>query len=370
MSESMVAGRELPLAAYHRRQGAVFAPAGPGIPGGDVAAPLHYGSVADEYAALRRGCGLLDRSSADRLELTGADRLRFLNAYLTCDVKSIAPGQGAYGFATSPQGRILADAVLLARQDRLWMELPAGAAAAMAQHLGKFIIADRVEIRPLEEMLPLTLIGPRAATALREALDEEAAGELPAEPWRHMRARVHGFEVTLQRRGRHGEDAWAVWVSTADAEAVIGKLADLPGVRLAGSAAAEILRVEAGIPRFGLDFGPQNFPQETGEEAAVSYTKGCYLGQEVVARIHYRGGVQKTLCGLVFSGTAGPPAAGTPLLYEGREAGGVGSAVESPALGLPAGLAILHRRAAAPGTRLDLAPGGAAEVRELPLVRP
>jgi folate-binding protein YgfZ len=366
----MVAGRELPLAAYHRRQGASFAPAGSGVPGGDVAAPLHYGSVADEYAALRRGCGLLDCSWVGRLELTGADRLRFLNAYLTCDVKSVGAGQGAYGFATSPQGRILADAVLLAQQDRLWVELPAGAEAAVAQHLGKFIIADRVEIRPLEEMLPLTLIGPCAASALREALDEEAAGELPAELWQHRRARLQGLEVTLQRRGRRGEEAWAVWVSTADAEALIGRLAELPGVRLAGSAAAEMVRVEAGIPRFGLDFGPQNFPQETGEEAAVSYTKGCYLGQEVVARIHYRGGVQKALRGLVFSGTDGPPAAGTPLLYEGREAGGIGSAVESPALGMPAGLAILHRRAAEPGTRLDLAFGGTAEVRELPLVRP
>ena len=132
-----------------------------------------------------------------------------------------------------------------------------------------------------------------------------------------------------------------------------------------GSEALEILRVEAGIPRFGRDFGPDNFPQETGADEAVSYTKGCYLGQEVVARIHYRGGVQKTLRGLVFEGTA--PAPGTPLLFEGREVGTVTTVVESIALGRPAGLAILHRRGAEPGTRLDLPEGSTAEVRDLPL---
>jgi folate-binding protein YgfZ len=318
--------------------------------------------LAQEYRALREGCGLTDLSWLGRLEILGADRLRFLNAYVTCDVKGLAPGEGAYGFFTSPQGRILSDVVVLAHEDRLWLQVSAGQEETIAGHLKKYILADRVEVRGLEDMMPLSLVGPRAAEALGEA-------ELPPPgDWRHLRSRVHGTEVELQRAGRLGVEAWTLWVSASIAGPLAEQLLGVPGVEPVGSEALEILRVEAGLPRFGRDFGPDNFPQETGaEEAAVSYTKGCYLGQEVVARIHYRGGVQKVLRGLVFEGGQAPRP-GTPLLFEGREAGVATTVVDSIALGRPVGLAILHRRAAAPGTRLELSEGGTAEVRELPLV--
>jgi folate-binding protein YgfZ len=130
--------------------------------------------------------------------------------------------------------------------------------------------------------------------------------------------------------------------------------------------AVEVVRVEAGAPRFGAEFGPDHFPQETGLEDAVSYTKGCYLGQEVIARIHYRGGVNRRLCGLEFGGA--PPLAGTELGFEGRPAGTIGTALWSPTLGRAVGLALLHRRAAATGTLLAVATGGVATVRDLPLV--
>jgi folate-binding protein YgfZ len=395
-------------------------------PGGPVV-PLRYVETAEEYRALRGGAGLVDRSSGGRLEIGGADRLRFLNAYVTCDVKALAPGAGAYGFATSPQGRILTDFSLLAFEDRLWLELPAGQARPLADHLRKFIIADRVEIRELAEMVPLALAGPGAQaalgaagtqksalgaavtqksalsaavtqksalsaavtqeSALSAALHQEsalgaAAAALPAAPYAHARLAVAGVELTAQRTPRLGEPGFILWVPADAVSAVSAALLALPGVVPVGYEALEMVRVEAGVPRFGRDFGggggggggsapgPLSFPQETGVEEAVSYTKGCYLGQEVVARIHYRGGVQKGLRGLVFPGAAPPP--GTPLLFEGREAGVATSVVASPALGLHAGLAILHRRAAAAGTRLDWTSGGAsgqAEVRDLPLAR-
>jgi folate-binding protein YgfZ len=315
--------------------------------------------TTEEYRALREGCGLA-RPRTGRLEILGADRLRFLNAYVTCDVKALQPGEGAYGFLTNPQGRILSDLVATAHGDRLWLQLPPGQEEAVTKHLGKYILADRVEIRPLEDMLPIILIGPRAAEALGGA-------ELPpAGDWRHLRSRVHGTEVALQRSGRLGAEAYTLWVSASVAGLLAERLLEGPGVTPAGFEALEILRTEAGIPRFGSDFGPENFPQETGAEEAVSYTKGCYLGQEVVARIHYRGGVQKGLRGLVFDAPA--PVPGAALLHDGREAGKAGTVVDSIALGSPAGLAILHRRAAEPGTRLEVQGGGMAEVRELPLV--
>jgi folate-binding protein YgfZ len=315
--------------------------------------------LAGQYRALREGCGLADRSWMDRVEIVGADRLRFLNAYVTCDVKALAPGEGAYGFLTNPQGRILSDLVAMAHADRLWLLLPPDQEEAVTKHLQKYILADRVEVRPLGDMQPITLIGPGAAAALGDA-------ELPPPgDWRHARSKVHGTEVALQRSGRLGAEAYTLWVSASIAGLLIERLLEEPGVTRVGFEALELLRTEAGIPSFGRDFGPENFPQETGaEEAAVSYTKGCYLGQEVVARIHYRGGVQKSLRGLVFDGA--PPAPGTPLLHDGREAGKTATAVHSIALGAPIGLAILHRRAAEPGTRLEIAEGGGAEVRELP----
>ncbi len=312
--------------------------------------------------------------------MIGPDRHRFLNAYVTCEVKGLAAGQGTYGFFTSAQGRILADVVVLAHADRFWLELPPGRLEPIAEHLRKYLIADRVEMRPLAGVLPLTLAGPGAAAGLGLAGAEIAPGfELPREPWAHARVVVSGVEVAVQRTERLGVPALTLWVPAAQVEPLRERL--LTGPALDGSRelvrpvpvgreALEVVRTEAGLPRFGQDFGPQNFPQETGAtEAAVSFTKGCYLGQEVVARIHYRGGVQKTLCGLVFDGPA-VPEPGTALLFEGREAGIVGTAVHSLALDRPIGLAILHRRAAAPGSRLELAGGGPAEVRALPLVDP
>ena len=319
--------------------------------------------IEDEYRALREGCAVIDRSGAGRLELLGKDRQRFINAYLTCDVKGLAPGGGAYGFVTSSQGRILSDVVVLAHEDRLWLELGPDQEEPIAEHLKKFILADRVEIRPLGDMLPLSLIGPRSAEILGAAVADLPEGLLEKD-WSHARRMVQGTEVTLQRGGPSVPWAYTLWVSASIAPQLIESLAQA-GVVEAGFEALEILRAEKGLPRFGRDYGAENFPQETGLEEAVSYTKGCYLGQEVVARIHYRGGVQKSLRGLVFEGE--PPAPGAALLVDGRESGTATTIVQSPALGRAAGLAILHRRAAAPGTRLEVAGGGTAEVRELPL---
>jgi folate-binding protein YgfZ len=350
------APKPLLLAKLHQKLSAV-----PGTVDGGVTAPLRYGSVAEEVRALRRECGLVDRSWTGRLELLGADRHRFLNAYVTCEVKGLPPGEGAYGFFTNPKGGILSDVVVLVHPDRLWLQLPPGQEAIISAHLRKYILADRVEVRTLEDMLPISLLGPRAAEVLGSELPE--AGD-----WRHVRTKVHGTEVALQRTGRLGAEAYTLWVPASIAGHLMEDLLALPGVVPVGFEALEVLRTEAGIARFGRDFGPENFPQETGaEDESVSYTKGCYLGQEVVARIHYRGGVQKTLRGLDF-GAGSAPAPGTALLFEGRESGTATTVVNSVALGWPIGLAILHRRAAEPGTRLETSAGETVEVRELPFV--
>jgi folate-binding protein YgfZ len=314
-------------------------------------------TTSEEIQALRQGCGLADLSSwTGRIEITGADRLRFLNAYVTCDVKSLAPGAGAYGFLTSNQGRILADLVVLALEDRLWLQVAEEARDAVIRHLQKYILADRVEVRALEDMQPFALVGPRAGEVLGNP-------DLPPGDGNHARVMVRGTEVELQRAGRFGAEAFVLWVSASIARHLEEDLEGDPAVTPVSFEALEVLRAESGIPRFGVDFGPENFPQETGFADAVSYTKGCYLGQEVVARIHYRGGVQKMLRGLLFDGPA--PAPGTPVLHDGREAGKATTVVDSPPFGRPIGLGILHKRVE-PGSRVELEGGGTAEVKELP----
>jgi aminomethyltransferase len=296
--------------------------------------------LPDQYQALKHGCALIDRSAQGRLELTGADRHRFLNAYVTCDVKGLAPGASCYGFFTSAQGRILADAVVFALAGRLWVEVPAGHEEALLRHLQKYILSDRVEVRVLAGRAPFALVGPASGAV-------EVEADLPV-------SRAHPF----------GVPGLTLWVPAAEAPQIKSRLLEDGRVVEAGLEALEVVRTEAGVPWFGRDFGPENFPQETGREDAVSYTKGCYLGQEVVARIHYRGGVQKILRRLAFQpGQA--PESGTTLLHEDRAAGVLGTVVDSPAYGHPIGLAILHQRAAEAGTRLRFA-GGEAVVLASP----
>ncbi len=310
-----------------------------------------------DLAALRDGVGFADLSSRGRLELIGADRLRFLHGLVSCDVKGLAAGSGSYGFFTTGQGKVLTDFVLLALEDRLWLDLPPGLDTEIAAHLAKYLIADRVEVKPLVDFRPLGLVGPGLEALMPELED------LPAGEWAHQRVEVGRVEVELGRHPRFGAPAAVAWVPTEQAERFVGVLAER-GARPVGFEAMEIVRIEAGLPRFGVDFGPENFPQETGQEAAaVSYTKGCYLGQEVVARIHYRGGVQRSLRGLRFAGEI--PERGAALTFDGREAGTVGSTARSPRFG-GIGLAVIHKRGAAPGSELTLPDGASAEVVELP----
>ncbi len=350
------------VAALHDRLGGRPAPAGA------PAAVAGYGDFEAEYGALRERAGLLDRWPVGRLRLTGEDRARFLQGLVTCDVRALEPGRGAYGFFTTVKGRILADAAILATGDAFLLELPPGAGPAIRDHLARYRIADRVEFEPADDLAPLTVAGPAAGEVLGEVL----AAAPPDEPWGSAEAELLGVPVRIVRQGHLGVEGYTLWAPAERAEELAAALLDRERDRLApaGHEAAEAVRIEAGVPRFGAEFDADHFPQETGlGEEAVNYTKGCYLGQEVVARIHYRGGVNRGLRGLRLTLAAGgAPAPGTALLHDGRPAGRLGSAVESPAAGGWIGLSVLHLRAGEPGTVLAIEGGGEAAVVALPFV--
>lgn len=335
---------------------------GDGESGVGVAAPAG-GAPPLGYRDLVSGCAVAAVPPASALELTGEDRARFLHGQITCDVKALGLGEGAYGFLLSPKGRVLADTVVSALADRLRVELPSGAEAAMAERLRRYVVADRVEIETRGGAeADLLVAGPAAAEALRPLL----GGSDSPGGWDHVQ--VSAGEAVLMARGelRVGVPAWRL---SGDRAAVDAAAADLrrAGVAEAGAKALEVVRVERGLPRSGVDYDERHFPQETGlEEWAVSYTKGCYIGQEVVARIHYRGRANHQLRGLEAAADAPVPPSGALADAAGEAAGTLTSAVWSPACGRAVGLAVLHRRWADPGTRLLAADGTEMEVVTLP----
>lgn len=328
--------------------------------------PGRYGDVAAEHRSLLEGRGFAERAWVELVELRGADRRRFLHGLITCDVQGLQTGRSAFGFLTSVQGRILAEVVVLAREDSLLLELPVATGAAIAAHLAKYVIADDVAVEPHPDLLPVALFG--AETQL-----EVGAAELAPGDWTVAPATLFEISVLADRRPVWGMQSLTLWVSAADAPAFFQRLLEsgrCVGLQPVGLAALDLRRVELGVPRFGRDFGADHFPQETGlGELAVSYTKGCYLGQEVIARIHYRGQVNRVLRGLRLGegarGVALPD--GTEVRLDARALGTLSSAVDSPLFG-PIALAIVHRRGADPGTRVEVAETGQAEVVSLPFV--
>lgn len=323
-----------------------------------MAVPLDYGSFEDEYRELSERVAWLDRGWRGRLELTGADRHRLLAGLTSCDVQGLETHHGVYGFFTGPQGKILADVWVLALEDRLWLELPAGTTTAIAEQINKYIIVDQVEVRPLTDWLPISLVGPGAREVLAPwttlpSENESALSHLPVE--------ILGTPVHCVCHRLAGLSAVTLWIPASSALAFMDELLAQTGLPAAGWRALEAHRIAAGIPAFGHDFTSEHFPQESGREAeGVSYTKGCYLGQEIVARIHYRGGVNRAMCRLRFEG--GVPDSGAILSSDGHEVGSVGSAVVLPGTGEVLGLGVIRRQGASPGTQLEVTGGGSAEV--------
>lgn len=316
-----------------------------------------FGDPAAEHRALTAACGLVDLGWLEGVRISGPDRHRFLNAYLTCDVAALEPGRGTYGFFTDGKGRVLADAAIAATPEDFHLLLPPGRSEPVVEQLSRFVLADRVDLeRPQREVLGV--VGPGAADVL-------GAAGLPAPATEWSGTVGEDESLFVQRLGHRGAPAWAVVCEPGRDGELAGRLLRAGAVP-AGWTALETLRVEAGEPRFGADFGPENLPQETGLEDAVSYTKGCYLGQEVVARLHYRGKPQRGLVGLEIEADR-PPEPGAELLLDGEQVGRLGSAAASLRWpGRILGLAVVHRKAGGPGTELAISSGGGATVHALP----
>ncbi len=298
-------------------------------------------SLELDHELLITGAALCEPAPASRLELIGPDRGRFFGGMVTAAVEGLAPGCGRFGLITDVRGRILASAAALALEDRLWLEIPTGRGRTIIEHLEKYIVTDQVEILPLCDMAAVRVAGPKSPEALADLGAPEAA-ELD-EPWSHARVGLLDHQVRLVREGHSAVPAFSLWQSSAIAPLLAEDLADAGMVRI-GAEATEALRIEHGHPLWGVDYDDSNLPQETGIEDAVDYEKGCYLGQEIVARIHYRGQPARRMCRLVFE-PGHVPAVGAGIEFDGRAAGTVTSVCRSPRDETAIGLALLPRRA-------------------------
>jgi len=313
----------------------------------ESAAPIE---LDGQYRLLRDGAGVVARAGRRLIELGGPDAAEFLQGQVTNDVEALAPGQGCYAALLDRKGRMQADMRVLRTPDGFLLETEAVAGDAVLRHLELYRVGREVEVEDRSEALVvLSVIGPAAAQV---ALAGPAGAEHEHREVALGGARCRAVATDL------GVD---LICAPEAADAVRGALA-ARGAEPVDEQAAEIVRVESGRPRFGREIGTTTIPEEAGlNERAVSFEKGCYIGQETVARLHYRGKPNRLLRGLRL---AGPAAAGEPIRLGERELGTIGTAVLSPAHG-PIALAVVRREAAA-GDSVLVGDGIEAEVVALP----
>jgi folate-binding protein YgfZ len=323
-----------------------------------------YGDVEAEYRAARQAVALHDATYREALRITGEDRVSFLHGMVTQEVKGLAAGAATYAAMITVKGAMVADARLLRREADLLLDLEPGMGAKVQEFLGKFLISEDAELHEATgELGVLRLLGPRTA----ELLGAVAGGPFaPLPPDATRTFTLAGQEVLVV--GRPGQEGVDLLVPRGGLEAVWKALVAAGGafgLKPLGWRAHEMLRVEAGVPRYGQDMVDTTIPLEANLTSAISYNKGCYIGQEVIARATFRGHMNRKLAGLLLGSTEAAP--GTELKKDGKKVGWVTSVVRSPLKGQTVALGYVHRDHLEPGTVLALGDGPAeATVATLP----
>ena len=330
---------------------------------------------AEQYRALREGVGVVERSDRGLLRFTGADRTAFLQGLLTNDVAALTPGTGCYAAFLTAQGRMIADMRVFELGDVLLIDLDAGQAASIRDRFDQMIFSEDAQVQDASgSTRQLGVYGPAASRAVSQALGGVAAAALDGLPL-HATTRVAlpAGEATIARSQEIGAEGFDLFVPAAEAAAVIDRLRAAGAIDV-GAETADVSRIEAGRPRFHVDMDEDTIPLEAGiEDRAISLTKGCYVGQEIIIRVLHRGHgrVAKRLAGLTFEPGASVPARGDAIKAGDRQVGSVTSAAFSPALGRPIALGYVHRDfadAATPLTVMSSASAQPAAVTALPFV--
>jgi folate-binding protein YgfZ len=360
-----IAVHESPLEETHKQLGAKM--------GEDGArrVPVSYGDTAAEYKIVREGgAGVIDLSSRGRIEVGGTEAVQFLNGLITNDVKTLEEGRWMRAAFPNVQGRLIAEArVLRLAGDKFLFDVEAATHTRILKTLERFTLAGDFRVRDLMDQLALvSLQGAQARSVVRTTLGEEAArmerGHILSVKWNDR-------TLHLIRASHTAEDGFDLFVNAADAVSLWAALCD-SGARPFGFDALEILRIEAGEPRYGVDMDETNVVLEAVSDDAVSFTKGCYVGQEIIARIHWRGHVAKKLAGLTFDGQGDAKRDDKIKTADGKEIGRLTSQAFSPRLNRQIALGYIKYDYLAPETPVRVSSGDAelaAHVTRIPFVR-
>jgi tRNA-modifying protein YgfZ len=335
----------------------------------------------EQYRALREAAGLVNRSNRGRLRLTGPDRRDYLQGLLTNDIAALSAGTGCYACLLTAQGRMISDMYIVETGEAIVMDLEAEVASRVGDHFEKFVFSEDVEVADVSSSLAqIGVFGPLApdvigrvfgvpeSVAAVSVTDLERLGALASRTitWR-------GVAVTVVGRDDLGERGFDLVVAAEHADTLARAVRDAGAVDV-DSSVAEVRRIEHGRPVFGKDMTEDTIPLEAGiEDRAISLTKGCYVGQEIIIRVLHRGHgrVARRLVGLTLPPGATVPAPGAAIRSGDREIGAVTSAALSPALGRPIALGYVHRDFVEAGTAVDVVVAEAswpAVVAHLPFV--
>lgn len=365
MSEAtqQIVNNQLPLHEIHVQLGATMKE------WDGVLVPVTYGDKLFEYAAVReRGAGLIDLSSGGRFQVSGAEAQQFLNGLITNDMKTLEENRWMPAAFPNVQGRLIASVRVSRLNDVYLIDTDGATREPVFQTIQRFTLAGDFHVKEVTDQTALLSVqGKQAAEIINQILGEPATripqhGLAQAE-WKQQK-------VTLWRASHTAEDGFDLCVDAGSARDLWESL-QTAGARPVGLEAFEILRIEAGHPRYGIDMDETSVVPEVLEDA-VSYTKGCYLGQEIIARIKYRGHVAKQLTGVTFDNLVDLDQNAKVISAEGKEIGRITSVTMSPHLGRTIALASIKYDYLGAGTEVIVSTGNGtltARVTELPFVR-
>lgn len=313
--------------------------------------PAHFGDVEREFRAITTGGGVYDLGSRAKVRATGEDRFRWLNGMVTNNVKDLKPGHGNYNFVLSAQGRVLGDLYIYNRGGELLLDTERSQLGPLLKVLNHFIIMDDVELTDISDQLTsIGLQGPQSEELLKKI------GVAPdcADPLVVCSVHWNGHSLAVTRMASPDFLTYEIWLKP-EAAAALWDALTAAGATPTGTEALEKFRVMAGVPRYGVDITERYLPQETSQEHALNFTKGCYIGQEIVERIRARGQVHRTLHG--FALDAEVPR-GSKIMVAGKELGEITSVarVRPPKTGGERVLALgyIRREAENPGTEVEV----------------
>ncbi|HZS47559.1 MAG TPA: aminomethyltransferase family protein [Blastocatellia bacterium] len=319
--------------------------------------PGNFGDCPLEYNAIRQATAMIDLSYRGRLEISGQDRIQFLQSISSNDIKAVNPGGGIENSFLTTMGKVVGYGRFYVNEESVFIDIDGDAIEATKAYLDKYLKLSRSEMKDVSEAIGhLSIQGPRA----RQLVKSLAGIDLPSEPLQHIRTEIAGNTAMIAKVSHTGEDGYDIFMDSDTLPAVWDLLVEKGRefeVRPAGFEALNTARVEAGIPIFGVDFDENNILVEANLESAVSYTKGCYVGQEIIARLHYRGHVAKRLALLEIDGET-RPIPGDKIFKGTKEVGQVTSAVKSPLLGKPLAFGLVKYEPSQIGTELGIDSSG------------